>query len=371
MKKFTRIFSALFVAVLFSTSLFAQTQEVSPFCPFAKPAVSTTDATWDILFSWNVLNGGEQAIESDGQFLYTAKWSANGYINKYDIAGVKLDSFQITGVGAGIRDLAYDGTYFYGGKNAGIIYKMNFAATPPALAGQVTASGVANVRHLTYSPIGNSGAGSFWCGGWADMFEVSLTGSQLGSAPGLGLTGVYGTAYDGVTAGGPYLWLFDQGGGVGTPQLIQQFKISNKTLTGVTHDVSDIPGYDPAAAIGGGLASNIGIVAGKLVLLASVQQTPNLVAAYELALATGTGNNQKIENIVKVFPNPATDLVKIKSGLYVIDQLTVTNNMGQVVFEGSNGTNNFEINTSNWETGIYFVNVQTVEGSKTYKLNVQ
>lgn len=371
----------VFISSLFYTSsLFAQMQEVSPYSP-VKPSTSTVDATWDILFSFLTRNAGEQGVESDGQYIYTTRWQTDAYFRRYNTTGAIQDSFSITGVTAGIRDLAYGNGFFYGGKNAtNVIYKLDFTTVPPSLISQTTASGFTSIRHISFDPNGNSGAGTFWCGPWDALYEVSLTGSNLGSASGIGLTGMYGSAYDGVTPGGPYLWLFnqDQGSSANPDNLtnIYQFKISNKTLTGVTHHAEDLPGYIPGVAgvsqtIAGGAGSNVGIVAGKLVLLVNVQQSPNLIGAYELAIATGTEDNPKIENLVKVYPNPASDLVKIKSGLYVIDQLTITNNIGQVVFEGSNGTNQFQINTSNWESGLYFVKVQTVEGTKTYKLNIQ
>ena len=75
---------------------------------------------------------------------------------------------------------------------------------------------------------------------------------------------------------------------------------------------------------------------------------------------------------MKVYPNPANEMINIKSGIYVIDRVSVTNNIGQLVYEaGSNGTNNVQINSSNCVEGIYFVSVQTVEGAKTYKIAVK
>lgn len=376
--KIMKFFTIITVCLILNINLFAQMQEVSPYSP-VKPSTSTVDATWDILFSFLTRNAGEQGVESDGQYIYTTRWQTDAYVRRYNTTGTIVDSFTVTGLTAGIRDLAYGGGFFWGGKNTTAIYKVDPTTTPPSMAGQITASGVTGVRHLSFDPAGNAGAGSLWCGPWDALSEISLTGSNLGSAAGIGLTGMYGSAYDGVTPGGPYLWIFnqDQGSSANADNLtnIYQFKISNKTLTGVTHHAEDLPGYVAGApgaqTIAGGAGSNVGIVAGKLVLLVNVQQSPNLIGAYELAIATGTENNPKIENLVKVYPNPASDLVKVKSGLYVIDQLTITNNIGQVVFEGSNGTNQFQINTSNWEAGLYFVKVQTVEGTKTYKLNIQ
>ncbi len=372
MKKFTQIFIALLIVTLYSGYLMAQTQDASPFTPTTKAIVEPTDAVWDVLFSFPTANGGEQGIESDGSFLYTSKWGAasNAYFNKYSTAGVKLDSFSITGVTSGIRDLAWGGGFMWGGKNATGIYKMDWTAH--TLVSTVTA-GIAAVRNLAYDPTANAGAGGLWAGGWTDLNLLTLTGALVQTVtPATGLAGMYGTAYDGITPGGPYLWIFNQTGAAGTAQTMEQFKISTTSLTGVSHNISDVPGFDPAAGIAGGCASNIGIVAGKLVLIGNIQQTPCLVFGYELALANNVNGHQTIENIVKVYPNPANEMINIKSGIYVIDRVSVTNNIGQLVYEaGSNGTNNVQINSSNWVEGIYFVSVQTVEGAKTYKIAVK
>ena len=62
---------------------------------------------------------------------------------------------------------------------------------------------------------------------------------------------IYGSAYDGYSAGGPFLWVFDQGSGPGTPQYIRQIDLSTGYLTGVKHDVtSDFPN---STGLAGGL----------------------------------------------------------------------------------------------------------------------
>ncbi len=66
-----------------------------------------------------------------------------------------------------------------------------------------------------------------------------------------------------------------------------------------------------------------------------------------------------IENInnnlnVRVFPNPATDLVNIQTSEPVINASVVVYDMtGRVITHEFGGANNFELVTSNWESGIY------------------
>jgi len=90
---------------------------------------------------------------------------------------------------------------------------------------------------------------------------------------------LYGSAYDPWTDGGPYLWLFSQDGG----SVLHQFDIATQTFTGVIHNAADIPGFNDGIA--GGAATYINDDA-IFVLLVNVQQDPNLVAGYELALTS-------------------------------------------------------------------------------------
>jgi plastocyanin len=237
-------------------------------------------AMWDVSFSWGASAGAQPGIETDGTYIYTATWSASfapPWFHKYTMGGTLVEEFDITGATA-IRDMAFDGTYFYGGAASTTIYVMDF--TNKVLIGTIPVTGF-NVRHIAYDPTANGGAGGLWCGDWASLNLVSMTGATLASAA-ISLAAMYGTAYDPVTAGGPYLWIFDQGAGAGTTQLIHQFSIASMSLTGVSHNVADIPGFDVAAGIAGGLCLGINPTTESTVLIGSVQQTPNLVFGYVL-----------------------------------------------------------------------------------------
>lgn len=266
--------------------------ETSPTLQEFKGSVS--DETWDVLFSFSCNWAYQPGVETDGNFIYTSTWNTNGKFSKYTMAGVWVEDFTITGV-LGIRDLAFDGTYFYGGAAASTIYKMDFSnkilvATIP--------TGSVSVRHISYDPSANGNTGGFWTGNWSNLSLVSMTGTTLTTVTGLTFTGMYGTAYDPWTSGGPYLWLFDQGAGAGTAQLVHQFSIPALAITGVNHNVSDIPGYIAAEAIAGGAASSDDVVSGKFVLLVNLQQSNNLVGVYELALTANTSAPGAVTNLV-------------------------------------------------------------------------
>ncbi len=247
-------------------------------------------AQWDILYSFNVHAAGEQAVETDGQYIYTTKWGAgNNLFFKYDLQGNFLDSFSIAGA-TSVRDLAYDGQYFYGSTNATSIYQIDMNSH--TLVSTISTPVV--TRHLCYDPTADGGNGGFWCGPWDGMVLVSRTGTQLSTLT-TGLTGVYGSAFDNVSAGGPYLWLFNQDA---TEPKVDIVKVEIATGTIVeTHDASDVPGMDPAA-LAGGMASSETLVPGKFVLLCNAQQDPNFVFIYEIANTAAAGAPAVATNFV-------------------------------------------------------------------------
>ncbi|MEZ5082617.1 MAG: GEVED domain-containing protein [Bacteroidales bacterium] len=83
---------------------------------------------WDLQFSFDVQAAsgglGNLGAACDGQYYYTTRWNSN-LLHKYDLYGNLIEEFFIPGV-SGIRDLAYDGTYFYGGVSTHTIYEMDF-----------------------------------------------------------------------------------------------------------------------------------------------------------------------------------------------------------------------------------------------------
>jgi hypothetical protein len=235
-----------------------------------------TENAWDLQKNFNLetITGalGNAGAEFDGTYFYSTRWASN-LIHKIDGQGNLVEEFSIPGV-TGLRDLAYDGTYFYGGAAANTIYMMDFATK--TLIG--TISSPVAVRFIAYDEANDA----FWCGTWADPPTlVDRNGTALATIT-TGLAGQYGAAYDSYSAGGPYLWIFDQGSGAGLPQLIHQFDIASGTATGFTHDVLAELGPN-AAAIAGGLWVGEGVVPGKASIGGVLQGTPDVHFAYELA----------------------------------------------------------------------------------------
>ncbi len=266
---FRMLFYSLSAVFISAALLFSQNdyKDKSPFPGSGREKQDESLARWDLEFSFNITNAtgssGNAGAEFDGTYLYTTRWASN-LIHKFDMSGNLVEEFSIPGV-TGLRDLAFDGTYMYGGAASNIIYQMDFSTK--TLIG--TISSPVAVRFIAYDEI-NDG---FWCGSWTDdPTLVSRTGQTLDSFS-TGLTNQYGAAFDNVSAGGSYLWIFDQGGGVCPGSLmIYQFEIATGIYTGVCHDAC----IDLTDGIAGGLFSTSDYFAGKFSIGGVMQSNSGL-----------------------------------------------------------------------------------------------
>lgn len=113
-----------------------------------------------------------------------------------------------------------------------------------------------------------------------------MTGATLSTIPAAthGLTGMYGSSIDYTSTGGPYLWVFHQGG-VNTTTL-DRLQLPAGTSTGVTRDVfSDFrTTYSLTSGLSGGLFITDGLVAGQTTIGGLIQGVPgNILFGYELS----------------------------------------------------------------------------------------
>jgi hypothetical protein len=240
---------------------------------------TSPDNTWDLQMSLDLQQAtgalGNAGSECDGTYFYSTRWATN-LIHRFDLSGNLIEEFSIPGVN-GLRDLAFDGTHMFGGAAANTIYEMDFINK--TLIG--TISSPQQVRSIAYDEVSDA----FWCANWAtDITLVSKSGASLGSFPAAvhGLAGIYGTAYDNWTDGGPYLWIFDQGSGAGLPQLIYQANLGTTTMTGFSYNVLNDLGPN-ASAIAGGLFTVPNVFAGTVTIGGLLQGTPDVLFCYELA----------------------------------------------------------------------------------------
>lgn len=269
-------------------------------CPTTAEIVGapTRDA-WDLLSSFTGTSAGQQGVATDGQYIYTCSWQATptgGYtFYKYDLQGNFIEGFDIAGA-TGLRDLTYDGTYFYAGASTSALYQMDFATH--TLVSTIN-TGVSAIRHCSYDPQ----ADGFWVGDWSNLYLVNRSGAIVTTGP--AVSDVYGSAYDGYSAGGPYIWLFTQATGTSGSAVFAQYDIANNTLTNTTFDIStNQPALDASASAGGAFGTDA-LVGGKFVIMANTQQNPNLISVFEIAdagwltVAPGSGT---------VAPSQSTDI---------------------------------------------------------------
>jgi hypothetical protein len=121
--------------------------------------IQYSDDTYDLQFEYPCADQtGEAGIETDGNFIYTSLWNGNEFC-KYEIDGTYVEKFSC-GSAAAIRDLAYDGTYFYGAAANTTVFQMDFN-TQEVLS---TINAPIAVRAIAYD-VGEDG---FWANNWSD-----------------------------------------------------------------------------------------------------------------------------------------------------------------------------------------------------------
>lgn len=233
--------------------------EDSDKAPFSwNSTIENSRALFDVQFAYNcALADGEYGIATDGDFFYTSKWSspAGGLlIRKYAMDGTYISDITIAGAN-GIRDIAYDGTYFYGSPVSNLIYQMDF--TTGTLVSTITAPAGLTIRAITY----DSEQDAFWCGmQWnADLRLIDRTGAQIQTlVPAVASMG--GIAYDNISGDVPTLWLNTQTGAalnvwvqinITTGAIIQSYDMGNSTVPPIVNasaggaflSTSVVPGY--------------------------------------------------------------------------------------------------------------------------------
>lgn len=264
------LFTFSLFAVLLTATLFGQVEQDQRSSVYVADG---TEAMWDLQFSFdaNTPTGNLNLVsaETDGSNWYVTDWTSD-LIYKFDMAGNLVDSVQVPGVSA-TRDLAYDGTYFYGGAASNAIWEMDLATG--TLVSTISLPAGVNVRSIAYDEV-NDG---FWVANWGvDLTLVDRNGNILNTIP--NTISHYGMAYDGWSTGGPYLWIFS-GTTTGGGSQVEQYEIATGNLTGTMHDVN----LELGAGIAGGLYTAAEIVTGTVTLGGCMQGDPvDLVFGYEI-----------------------------------------------------------------------------------------
>jgi len=144
--------------------------------------------------------------------------------------------------------MTWDGTSIWAANNTTSIHMID--PVTKTVTNSVLTSSPDPIRFITYDPNLDSGNGGFWVGNFnTSIYSISTTGAVLSIIPATTHTlgGMYGAAFDEISIGGPYLWVFHQAGDPSN-SLISQIDLITGTPTGVGRDVNQDLNTDGALA---------------------------------------------------------------------------------------------------------------------------
>ena len=233
---------------------------------------------WDLMKSFSLTSGGQQGIVSNGNYIYTCSWMAHpsgGYsFYKYNLDGYFVEGFNIAGAKQ-IRDMTYDGEYFYGSRNTNYIYVMDLEHKSFIDSISTTCN---NIQHISYDPDHDG----FWVGYWYTLKLVNRSGQTIFTAP--APNGAHSSGYYEDANNVKHLYLFCE---PNDNALVYDYNITSNIMgSSPIFDFATVPGYSNVN--GGGLAGGcyVGPYQGKMAFFGNVQQNPNLVGILELRDAT-------------------------------------------------------------------------------------
>ncbi|MFK8005131.1 MAG: T9SS type A sorting domain-containing protein [Saprospiraceae bacterium] len=107
------------------------------------------------------------------------------------------------------------------------------------------------------------------------------------------------------------------------------------------------------------------------VLDINLENTPSTLVFANVETEPTNTNNPELAQKIDLFPNPATDKVTLRFSDLNAEHLEVFNNFGQTLLARNINNSQIELNTKDWNSGVYFVKIKTAEGvvSKRFILN--
>lgn len=257
----------------------------------AKPAKQSGDDTyrWEKQPSFTASGDLQQSIGFDGEFYYSTSSIELGKFWKYDKDGRFIEQFSIPEMYYKLYDITYDGRYFYGSDWSNRLFQLDFDNRHIVRIITVKDQPDLKITHCSYDPDRKG----FWVGSFTTIGFIDMNGKILSRFSNISTdvsVSIYGSAYDNVSPGGPYLWLSDMTAESSEQidkVLIRQFSTAKRALTDVKHSLTDAPGYVLGSQNTGqnyvcGIFASTDITPGKLTLLGSLNQMPNLFFRYTL-----------------------------------------------------------------------------------------
>jgi len=377
---------------------------------------------WDLQFEFDATSGYQYGVASDGEYIYTSSWSSSStsMFYKYDMEGNFIEEFNISGCGQ-LRGMTYDGEYFYGVANSSTIYCVDLANH--TLVGQ-TNSAYGAMRGITYDPVRDG----FWViGNWSgNLTLVDRTGAIVttGATP----TSASDLAYYADPDGVEHVYCLNNG-----TNDVDDYNIATNTITSAVFNFNANPlvtgstggcfvgAYDGKTCLFGDIQqSPQHIVIYELDGNAPVPPTPvegvlgailyrdgEFVDIFDYnttsfteelepgdytytirviydgepdvtywAMSCGTDETVTVlplsvdekEVVNSIYPNPTSGELYINATS--MQHVTVFNTMGQVVMSQDVDTDAIVLNMGQFESGVYMVKVDTVDGSSVKRITV-
>ncbi|MBO7617660.1 MAG: T9SS type A sorting domain-containing protein, partial [Bacteroidales bacterium] len=230
---------------------------------------------WDLMMTFTAPEGGHYGVAYDGENFYTSNWGYSGCSNnfyKYDLQGNMLEGFNISGCGT-LRGITYDGEHFYGVANSATVYCVDLA-NHSVVSTFTSAYGA--MRGITYDPVRDG----FWViGNWSgNLTLIDRTGAIVTTGP--APESASDLAYYKDENDVEHVYCFNN-----ATNDVVDWVIGNNSMSGSVFNFSNVPGYDSGSSGGCTVAS----FNNKIAFIGDLQQTPNLIAVYELREDTNPG----------------------------------------------------------------------------------
>jgi hypothetical protein len=109
----------------------------------------------------------------------------------------------------------------------------------------------------------------------------------------------------------------------------------------------------------------------KFKLVSDQYVTEDGFAFDDFNIYTNTSNVgiNELEQDVKVYPNPAQNMIVIQSDKET-EEITIVNQLGQTVYNVKTNQNQVVLNTSNYENGVYFIKIKINQSMITKKITI-
>ncbi len=331
-------------------------EEIAPMITINPDAIISSD-TLNMEFSFPCTAFiGEYGvgIDEDDEICVT-QWLGDLFA-KYDQSGNLLDTFSIPGV-SGVRDITFDGTFFFGSPNNYYFYVIDIV-TKQLIA---TVQTPMRIRGITYDYEDEA----YWISEhWASTFyKVDAAGNVLDSLipTGITLDAISGIAFDRqYSYSDPFIWGFSQDS---TGAIIAKYDIATQSQLGSMIDVSGLA----SGGIAGGLfMHSLGPMSGEL-LVGMIQN--QLIFALDLDYANQLVRLEAKDFVktLEIYPNPASDILRVKM---LMDgkanvKFRILDNLGKVIHSqlvNIDKLKTLEFDINKLDSGLYFIQLDNPSG---------